>query len=201
MLFKHGVLEGIVAGDINLAFRRWKKARIKPSTKLRTPVGVVKIESVRIFSEKELTESEAAKAGFSSVEEILKSLVKYEPAPLYRIELTYAGTDPRELLREKDNLSNQDLADIKKKLESFDTRSKQGPWTIKLLQMLQEMPGEKAATLAEAMNWEDKEALKRQVRKLKELGLTISLGTGYKLSPRGKAFLKHYRTIEKKHKG
>lgn len=26
---------------------------------------------------------------------------------------------------------------------------------------------------------------------LKELGLTISLGTGYKLSPRGEAFIKH----------
>lgn len=30
---------------------------------------------------------------------------------------------------------------------------------------------------------------KLNVRKLKNLGLTISLGTGYRLSPRGEAFL------------
>jgi hypothetical protein len=30
---------------------------------------------------------------------------------------------------------------------------------------------------------------KRRVRRLKELGLTISLDVGYRLSPRGRAFL------------
>ena len=32
---------------------------------------------------------------------------------------------------------------------------------------------------------------KLDVRKLKGLGLTISLGTGYRLSPRGEAYLRH----------
>lgn len=33
---------------------------------------------------------------------------------------------------------------------------------------------------------------KRRVRRLKALGLTISLDVGYRLSPRGKAFLSRY---------
>jgi hypothetical protein len=32
---------------------------------------------------------------------------------------------------------------------------------------------------------------KRRVRQLKGLGLTISLPVGYRISPRGKAFLRH----------
>jgi hypothetical protein len=35
----------------------------------------------------------------------------------------------------------------------------------------------------------EKEWLKGSVRKLKNLGLTISLGTGYRISPRGAAYL------------
>ena len=34
---------------------------------------------------------------------------------------------------------------------------------------------------------------KEDVRKLKNLGLTISLGVGYRLSPRGEAFLARRR--------
>ena len=37
----------------------------------------------------------------------------------------------------------------------------------------------------------EKRVFKPRVRRLKELGLTISLSPGYRLSPRGEAFLKH----------
>ena len=193
MLFKQHVLEGIAAGEINLAFRRWEEARIKPGTRLRTPAGLVDIHSVQSISEQDITDEEAVRAGFHSKEEVLQNLACYEPAALYRIELSFGGTDPREILREKDELSKQDVEEIQKRLNSFDERSRHGPWTRSLLQLLENMPGERAVILTEAMNWEDKDILKRNVRKLKELGLTVSLGTGYKLSPRGKAFLKHVK--------
>lgn len=35
----------------------------------------------------------------------------------------------------------------------------------------------------------DQAKLKLNIRKLKNLGLTISLGTGYQISPRGKALI------------
>lgn len=49
--------------------------------------------------------------------------------------------------------------------------------------------GVRAGDLAPQANRETR-AFKQDVRKLKELGLTVSLETGYRLSPRGEALLK-----------
>ena len=51
-----------------------------------------------------------------------------------------------------------------------------------------EQPETFASVLAEAAGIE-KQWFKSNVRKLKELGLTESLAVGYRLSPRGRAFL------------
>jgi DNA-binding IclR family transcriptional regulator len=55
--------------------------------------------------------------------------------------------------------------------------------------MIAEEPGRRAPDFAERMGL-DVPTFKRQVRKLKELGLTESLPVGYQLSPRGRALLK-----------
>ena len=52
-----------------------------------------------------------------------------------------------------------------------------------------------AVDLAKRMNLE-RDAFKRDVRKLEELGLTISLDPGYRLSPRGRALLRHLSGAE-----
>jgi DNA-binding IclR family transcriptional regulator len=53
-----------------------------------------------------------------------------------------------------------------------------------VLQLIHAHPGRRAADLAPQLSW-DTATFKRQVRKLKALGLTISLETGYQLSSRG----------------
>lgn len=72
------------------------------------------------------------------------------------------------------------------KLARKDARS--GPWTRATLVSIAEQPGVRAADLAAVLGVE-KKPFKRRVRQLKELGLTISLDTGYRLSPRGEAVL------------
>jgi predicted transcriptional regulator len=57
---------------------------------------------------------------------------------------------------------------------------------LELIAARSEIP---AAELAEAIGRE-KQPFKRDVRKLKELGLTESLNPGYRLSPRGRAVLR-----------
>ncbi len=55
-----------------------------------------------------------------------------------------------------------------------------------------ELIAKRPATLAEelaASRGEEKLPFKRRVRRLKELGLTESLEVGYRLSPRGRAYL------------
>ena len=61
---------------------------------------------------------------------------------------------------------------------------------MEYLRAIAERPEERAEELAASFGLE-KRVFKPRVRRLKELGLTISLSPGYRLSPRGEAFLKH----------
>ena len=58
-----------------------------------------------------------------------------------------------------------------------------------MLRTIQARPAERAIELAESFGRE-KAPFKLDVRKLKNLGLTISLPLGYRLSPRGEAYLR-----------
>ena len=66
--------------------------------------------------------------------------------------------------------------------------SAHGPWTRATLAVIAANPACRAADLAAALGRE-RDDWKRDVRKLKELGLTISLEVGYELSPRGQLTL------------
>jgi predicted transcriptional regulator len=72
----------------------------------------------------------------------------------------------------------------------MDGRSSFGPWTQQTLRMIAEQPGVRAPDLASSVGRETK-PFKVDVRKLKDLGLTESLPVGYRLSPRGRALLRH----------
>jgi hypothetical protein len=95
----------------------------------------------------------------------------------------------REKLAAQAKLTDKQLADIDKRLERMDAMSKQGPWTRKTLQLIQEQPGVVSTVLARQMQRERYE-FKGLVRKLKDIGLTYALDVGYCLSPRGRAYLK-----------
>lgn len=56
---------------------------------------------------------------------------------------------------------------------------------LALIAARQEMPAEELA----AARGEERLPFKRRVRRLKELDLTESLDVGYRLSPRGRAYL------------
>jgi hypothetical protein len=57
-----------------------------------------------------------------------------------------------------------------------------------VLRLIAERPAVRAPDLAASLGRETL-AFKRDVRKLKELGLTRSLEVGYAISPRGRAYL------------
>ena len=62
------------------------------------------------------------------------------------------------------------------------------PWTREALALIEANPARRAPDLAAELGRETA-PFKRDVRKLKELGLTESLEIGYRLSPRGAALL------------
>ena len=185
MLIKHQVLELIANGSVTLAFRRWKRPTVREGGQLRTAVGVLAIDAVDVVSIDEITEEDAQRAGYSSCQELLHMLNKNGDGAIYRIRLHFAGQDPREVLREQINLTDDELAKVRRKLGQFDIKSQDGSWTMTVLQLIREHPGVRATELA-ALAHLDTQVFKVKVRKLKELGLTESIARGgYQLSPRG----------------
>jgi len=106
---------------------------------------------------------------------------------LYRIELEWVGEDPRIELRNQP-LTPDEFEALYFKLTKMDERSTKGPWTFHILRLIKKHPGRLAQLLADEMRVE-KQWLKPNIRKLKTLGLTISLEVGYKLSRRGASFM------------
>ena len=63
-------------------------------------------------------------------------------------------------------------------------------WLTVRRERIEARPGVLAAKLARSLG-RPRDELKRDVRKLKALGLTFSLEIGYRLTPKGAALLKH----------
>jgi hypothetical protein len=188
MLIRRAELDAILDRSVDLAFRRWASARVLRGTRLRTAIGLVEVTSVEQTTIDAITASDAARAGSSSLEELVAFLRERPDRPIFRIGLRYAGPDPRLALREEAGLSDDDRARLGARLQRFDAASPRGPWTAPVLEIIDRRPGIRAADLALELGVETL-VFKRDVRKLKELGLTESLETGYRLSPRGRAFL------------
>ena len=95
--------------------------------------------------------------------------------------------DPRHTLASAASLTPDEMAAVTARLARMDRSSAHGPWTAEVLTLIRDRPATAAALLAESIGWERPD-LKRRVRRLKDLGLTISLDVGYRLSPRGEAY-------------
>ncbi|MBE9103088.1 hypothetical protein [Vacuolonema iberomarrocanum] len=186
MLIKHHLLKRIADGSVTLAFRRWKRPTVKTGGQLRTAIGLLAIDAVTIVGNlDEITEEAAQKAGYASYSELLQALGKSEEGVVYRIEFHFAGQDPRDMLREQVNLTEDELAEVRQTLTRLDLKSQDDPWTMTVLRLIKQYPGLYAKELAALVSLET-QALKAKVRKLKEMGLTESIARGgYQLSPRG----------------
>ncbi|MRG44622.1 ASCH domain-containing protein [Chitinophaga sp. SYP-B3965] len=181
MLFKQDQLEGIKAGTVSLAFRKWNKASVKKGSLLKTAIGVVEIKAIAIVNG--VTDKEAQQAGYKNAAELMKTFTRYPDGDLYKIKVGYYSEDPRIALREKPSLTAEEFAVLKNKLERL------GEWTKEILLLIKTHPRLRAADLA-ILSGREKDWLKLNVRKLKNLGLTISYHPGYEISPLGKYFLK-----------
>lgn len=187
MLFRAHLYDDIRSGDITVAFRRWKRPTVSENGTLHTPVGVLRIDEVAEIEPDDITPADALAAGFESPGAVLASLAADPGGQLYRIHFRVAGDDPRIELREAAELTDADRAHIDDQLDRWDRASTTGPWTRHLLDLIEQHPGERSADLAGRLDL-DQHVLKRRVRQLKNLGLTESLDTGYRLAPRGAAY-------------
>jgi len=185
MLFRYDILEGIAAGRVTLAFRRWRRAPPAEGASLRTAIGVLRLDRVTVVDEGDITAEEVRRTGMSPAE--LRASIAGDGA-LLRIELHLAGDDPRIALRER-LPDPAKLEAVVARLDRIDSGSK-APWTRRYLQLIADRPSVVSRVLARQVEL-DVPLFKRRVRQLKELGLTESLDVGYRLSPRGRTVLDH----------
>jgi hypothetical protein len=113
-----------------------------------------------------------------------------DSSPTYRVQFhVVAEPDPRAVLAASDDLTADDRAEIDRRLDRLDRASTHGSWTRAVLECIAARPATRAPDLAASFGRET-QPFKLDVRKLKNLGLTISLEKGYRLSPRGEAYLR-----------
>jgi len=189
MMIRPDELMAIKAGEIDLAFRRWDRPRVKVGTRMRTGVGLIEVTSVEQVPLSALKAEDARRAGSPSLRALKEALSHRTDRPVFKVGLMHAGTDPREQLRETIP-DTAEIVTIRAWLDRLDAASNHGAWTRPTLEIIDRSPGVRAPELAAELGRETL-AWKADVRKLKERGLTESLAIGYRLSPRGEAVLDH----------
>ena len=186
MLLPIKVAQGVADGSVTLAFRRWRKQDVTSGQVFTTAAGLVRVDDVSVVAADAITDAEAQLAGWPDADRLRKRLAP--EGSTYRVVLSYAGPDPRIALRESAALSAEDVAALDAKLERLDRAAAHGRWTLRYLDLIREHPQRRAPDLAE-MEGRETAPFKLDVRKLKNLGLTVSFPVGYEVSPRGLAYL------------
>jgi hypothetical protein len=188
-LFEQRFREGVQDGSVTVTFRRWKRRQVVVGNRYRTAVGRIEVDGVDVVGEHDIGEEDVRRAGYPSKAALVGDLRGTADLPIYRVRFhAVAGPDPRDELAADAALSEADLAELEKRLARLDRASRGGPWTRQTLGLIAAHPAVRAGDLAEMVGRE-REPFKLDVRKLKNLGLTISLERGYRLSPRGEAYL------------
>ncbi len=189
VLFEQRLRQGLHDGTITLAFRRWRRPQVVAGHHYRTRLDMVCAEAIDEVTPAEVTKAQAREAGYPDAAALLADLRGDPDLPLYRIRFRRLDEpDPRDTLATTATLTDAEAASIAARLARMDAASRRGPWTAAILAQIAEKPAVSSEFLAEAIGWERPD-FKVHVRRLKALGLTISLDVGYRLSPRGQAYL------------
>ena len=202
MLFQRRFHAGIRSGAIRCTYRIWKAAKVKAGGRYRLGRdGVIEVESVETGPLGAISTADARLAGFEDPDALRDALGDARGTSaktrvtsrtrVHHVKFRFVrAADPRQAL-ERDT-SAAGLDEVTGRLARMDRLSRRGPWTVELLELIAANPGVVSSELAPRMRRE-RRAFKADVRKLKELGLTVSHEVGYSLSERGKALLARLR--------
>jgi hypothetical protein len=187
MLFSRDAASGLADGTITLTFRTWSRPQAREGGRYRTWGLLLEVDTVSRVDPASIGDGDARRAGFPSAD-VLRQKLGAAENQVWRIEFRCVGADDRIARRGDSTLDTEKLAKLETRLARFDQASPTGPWTRSTLQLIASNPGVVSTILARRANL-DRMLFKRNVRKLKELGLTESLDVGYRLSALGKAFV------------
>lgn len=189
VLLDRPTADGIADGTISLVLRRWDKPRAKPGGTQRTQAGTIRIGSVTEHpGDYRVSAAQARAAGYPDAATAQAQLDRRPAAHTYLIAVSYLAPDERPDLAADDALSDADIRLIDDRLDRWDAAGTDGAWTRRYLVLIATNEAVRAPDLAARVGLEVPR-FKRRVRQLKGLGLTTSLDVGYRLAPRGRAYL------------
>ena len=187
MLLNRDTAEGIANGSITLVLRRWDVPRAKAGGTQRTMAGTIRIDDVTEYPGRHrVTAAQARAAGYPDAATAQRDLDRRPARHTYAIAVSYLAPDERPDLAADDHLSADEVDTLAARLDRWDAAT--DPWTRRYLELIAANEAVRAPDLADRVGL-DVPRFKRRVRQLKGLGLTISLDVGYRISPRGRAFL------------
>ena len=196
MMFKSCFHPAIRRGDITCTVRIWQRPHAKVGGHYRLGDGAIEVQRIQEIGFEALTPALARRSGFASLVELLK-VAKHGPGErVFLIEFRYVEAPVTRAASESELPDENTMAALMAKLAAMDRRAVR-PWTHATLQVIAAHPGERAADLAQRLQ-RQREELKADIRKLKALGLTLSLDVGYRLSPRGEAVVGKYAGAKRK---
>jgi hypothetical protein len=202
VLFTMDAWPGLASGAITVTFRAWTRPQVKVGGRYKVAEVLLLVDEVRPVRVGDINDADARKAGAADAAAIVARLTRKprgrytssSPArvvdadtEVWRVAFHRVEPDGPDLAAQ-DELGEEDLAALDRRLDRLDAASSHGPWTRSTLALIAEQPGVVSTALAETLGRE-REPFKVDVRKLKRLGLTESLEVGYRLSPRGRAYL------------
>jgi hypothetical protein len=188
VLFQARFHERIVSGEIRCTLRIWQSPRVKVGGRYRLGTGTIVVDRIHETRLDDITSALARRSGFASLADALKTAKHGAGERVFIIDFHY---DADASMRDEPTtgvVSAEQLAELAQRLEVMDRRSRIGPWTLATLRAIRARPGVLAAKLARSLG-RPRDDFKRDVRKLKNLGLTFSLEVGYRLTPKGEALL------------
>ena len=190
MQFTKPFKQAIANGTVTTSFRNWKSPQAKAGGQYNiAPYGAIEVSSVSLTTLNEVQDADITCSGFAQREALVSFLKVAQSDPIYKVDFHFLGS----AAVNKPNTQHLEEARVNDVIHRLEKMDKSTAWTMQALTLIKTYPATRAGDLAPQCNM-DMPTFKRNVRKLKALGLTESLETGYQLSPRGdqvfKALLK-----------
>ena len=188
MLFQRRFHERIRSGEIRCTVRIWQRPHVKLGGRYALGGGAIVVDDLHETRLDDITPALALRCGFPSLVDLLKT-AKHGPGErVFVIDFHYDGKASARPKPSTAAVSAEELVELVQRLEAMYGRAKIGAWTLATLRAIEARPGVLAAKLARSLG-RPRDEFKRDVRKLKTLGLTFSLEIGYRLTPKGEALL------------
>ena len=168
--------------------RIWLRPRVKAGGRYSLGAGAIVVERIREGSLDDITATLARRCGFASVVDALKTAKHGAGERVFIIDFHYDGKAGARAKPATGAVGVEELLALAERLDAMDRRSRSGAWTQATLRAIAAKPAVRAASLARALG-RPRDEFKRDVRKLKNLGLTSSLETGYRRTATGEALL------------